>query len=130
MSSVTLLSLISVSIGAVLGAETRFWVTGKLKRFEPLPYGTLFVNVTGAFGLGLFSMYALAIGLQTDLTALIGTGFFGCYTTMSSFAVETVGLNDESWKLAIINLILMISFVFVGALIGEFIGNSIGTMFI
>lgn len=119
MSSVTLLSILSVSIGAVLGAETRFWVTGKLKRFKPLPFGTLFVNVTGSFGLGFFVVLASVLSLQGDLKTLIGTGFFGCYTTMSSFAVETLALNDESRNLAVINIVLMISFVLIGAFSGK-----------
>ena len=79
-----LLTIPFVSIGAVFGAETRFWVTGKLRHLKPLPYG-----------------------------------FFGCYTTMSSFAVETLTLNEESKRLAFMNIVLMITFVLLGAILGK-----------
>lgn len=112
-------TLIFISIGGILGAETRFWATGKLKHLQPLPYGTLFVNVTGAFGLGFFVIFSKAIILPAEIVSLIGTGFFGCYTTMSSFAVETLTLQEQSRRLAIINIVLMLSAVFTGALLGK-----------
>ena len=114
-----LLTIPFVSIGAVFGAETRFWVTGKLRHLKPLPYGTLFVNITGSFGLGFFVVVASLISLQAQLASLIGTGFFGCYTTMSSFAVETLTLNEESKRLAFMNIVLMITFVLLGAILGK-----------
>ena len=85
-----------------------------------MPYGTLTVNVTGSMGLGFFVIFAKAIFLQAELISMIGTGFFGCYTTMSSFAVETLTLHEQSRKLALINIILMISAVLIGTLLGQF----------
>ena len=113
-----LLSIIFVSLGGAFGAETRFWVTGRLKNLQPLPFGTLLVNITGSFLLGLFLTLTKFVSIQSEIISFIGTGFFGCYTTMSSFAVETLALNEQSKRLAFINLISMIVSVLVGALLG------------
>ena len=113
------ISIIFIAIGGAIGAETRFWTTGKLKHLQPLPYGTLFVNVTGSFLLGLFLTLTNFISIQAEFISFIGTGFFGCYTTMSSFAVETMTLQEQSNKLAIINITLMITTVLLGAFIGK-----------
>ena len=44
---------------------------------------------------------------------------------MSSFAVETLTLNEESKQLAILNIVLMITFVLLGALLGKTLINLI-----
>ncbi|GAA1757740.1 fluoride efflux transporter CrcB [Nocardioides hankookensis] len=76
-----------VALGAAAGAALRFEVASRYDgRF---PVGTLAVNVSGSFLLGLLS--ALALG-QHPL-ALLGTGFCGGFTTYSAFAVQTHGLG-------------------------------------
>jgi CrcB protein len=76
-----------VALGAAFGAALRFEVASRLDgRF---PTGTLAVNVSGSFLLGLLS--ALALGEHP--VALLGTGFCGGFTTYSAFAVQTHGLG-------------------------------------
>ena len=96
-----------------------YFLTGKIKLNNPIPFGTYTVNVLGSFGLGLFVILSKLLPIPSWLVLLIGTGFFGCFTTMSTFAVESLGLSEQSNKLAIENIVLMIVSVLLGALLGE-----------
>ncbi len=89
--------LISVVLGSALGGVSRYFLSGVIARGvgETFPWGTLVVNVTGAFVIGLFG------GLATDNASLVGspdlwlfavTGFCGGYTTVSSFSLQTLAL--------------------------------------
>lgn len=52
------------------------------------PYDILFINLTGAFGIGLlFGAFEQGMGISPDLRLALGTGFLGAYTTFSSFMV-------------------------------------------
>ena len=112
-------NLIAVSIGGAIGAESRYYVSGKVKFSKPIPFGTYTVNVLGSFGLGAFGVLSNLLSLPHWLALLIGTGFFGCFTTMSTFAVESLGLSEESKWLAIENISIMLVSVLLGALTGE-----------
>lgn len=60
----------------------------------PLPWGTLAVNVAGAFLLGLVVYGTAAWGRLPDVTRLaVATGFLASFTTYSTFAGETVALD-------------------------------------
>ena len=113
------INILAVSIGGTIGAESRYILTGKIKLKNPFPFGTYTVNVLGSFGLGLLVILAKLLPLPSWLVLLIGTGFFGCFTTMSTFAVESLGLAEESNKLAVENIVIMIVSVLLGALLGE-----------
>jgi CrcB protein len=84
-----------IAIGAVLGANARYWLgLWAADRFGvTFPYGTLLVNVTGCFLLGFLA--TLTTGrfvISPEVRLLIAVGFFGSFTTFSSFAVETMAL--------------------------------------
>ena len=91
---------ISVALGSVLGAVTRYFVSGFVARRvgETFPYGTLLINVSGALAIGIFA------GLARDDTSLLAepdpwlfavTGFLGAYTTVSSFSLQTLSLARD-----------------------------------
>ena len=64
------------------------------------PYGTVVVNITGAFALGFLTGLFLYHGLAPDARVIVGTGFLGAYTTFSSFSYETFGLLRDNASIA------------------------------
>ena len=98
--------LAAVALGGAVGAPARFLV-GRLvgDRVEmDFPLGTFVVNVSGAFLLGLLSGLGLAHHVPAPVEALVGTGFFGAYTTFSTWSYETVRLIEEGELLqAVVN---------------------------
>ena len=93
-------ALISVVLGSALGGTARYFLSGIVARRvgETFPWGTLLVNVSGAFLIGVFG--ALARN-NASLFASPGpwlfavTGFLGCYTTVSSFSLQTLALARD-----------------------------------
>lgn len=82
-----------VMIGGSLGAAGRYAI-GLLaaKAWGPqFPWGTLLVNLSGCFLIGLLFALAERVRLLTpEMRLLLITGFLGALTTFSSFALETV----------------------------------------
>ena len=85
-----------VGIGGVLGAWSRFYLGVFLAQRlgAAFPYGTLIINVTGCFVLGLVGTLAAerASLVTPEVRLLVGVGFCGAYTTFSTFGFETVAL--------------------------------------
>ncbi len=92
-----------VSLGAVLGASARYWVGGwAAERLgADFPYGTLIVNLSGSFLLGLFlTLTTRRFLVDSRLRLLIAVGFFGSYTTFSSYTNESLNmlLGGAPWQ--------------------------------
>jgi CrcB protein len=85
-----------VSAGAIVGTPLRFFVARIVGQRvgETFPWGTLVVNVTGCFTMGLVAAYAQKHGLsgRSEYWLLLATGFLGSYTTVSSFSLQTLAL--------------------------------------
>ncbi|WP_138495416.1 fluoride efflux transporter CrcB [Paenibacillus pinistramenti] len=83
-----------VAIGSFAGAVCRYgsvtYLGAKFPRLV-LPVGTLFVNLLGAFLLGLLT----GMDANAEMTLLIGTGFMGAFTTFSTFQYELVQLGSQ-----------------------------------
>jgi len=78
-----------VGVGGFAGALARHAVTTVLP--SAFPWGTLVVNVAGAFLLGLFVAGTVEQGRVSASTRLVvATGFLSSFTTYSTFAAETV----------------------------------------
>jgi CrcB protein len=108
--------LISVVIGSIAGGIARYFVSGVVAhRFgETFPWGTMTVNVTGAFLIGIFG--ALATNNESLLASpnpwlFAVTGFLGCYTTVSSFSLQTLNLvRDGQTRHAASNVLCSVVF--------------------
>jgi fluoride exporter len=84
--------LLYLAAGALLGVYLRYRITGDNLFLGSLPVSVLLVNVVGSFILGMSSTAVSSLGLDERYTLMIGIGFCGSFTTMSSFAFETVNL--------------------------------------
>ncbi len=82
-----------MACGALLRYEVELRVRRRLG--PSFPYGTLLINVTGSFVLGLLTGLAEHHGVPTGVVTVLGTGLLGAYTTFSTFAYETVGLAER-----------------------------------
>lgn len=85
--------------GATIGTPARFWVSGVVSRRvgETFPWGTLVVNASGCVVAGLVAAFARAHGLtvRSPFWLLVAIGFLGSYTTVSSFALQTLALARD-----------------------------------
>ena len=84
-----------ISLGAILGANARYWVGGwAAERFgTTFPYGTLIINVTGSLILGFFmTLVTDRFLVDPRWRLLVAIGFLGAYTTFSTYTYESVNL--------------------------------------
>lgn len=111
-----------IAAGSALGGVSRYLVGGLVQRIldTTFPAGTLVVNLTGSFLLGLFLRYALETPTLTpELRAFLTIGFCGGYTTFSTFSYETVALlEDAEWTRAGLYAALSVLLALGGTLLG------------
>jgi CrcB protein len=86
-----------VVAGGVLGTVARWWVEGLFPQSPPgFPWGTLLVNVTGAFALGALGVILIEQVVDVGyLRTFLGIGLLGSYTTFSTMALEGVQLIES-----------------------------------
>ena len=85
---------IAVAVGGALGALVRWWLGSVLNAaYEPLPPGTLLVNVAGGWLIGVGLAWLSARPDVPEAWRLLAiTGFLGGLTTFSTFSAEAVAL--------------------------------------
>lgn len=91
----TLRAPLAICLGAIPGALSRYYLTLIFSRWlgTEFPFGTLFINLTGALIMGFFVTLTLERSITSpDLRLLIAVGFLGSYTTFSTYALDTSGL--------------------------------------
>lgn len=102
-------NILLVGIGGFIGAILRYLISGYIQNLAKsvvFPYGTLVVNITGCFVIGVFSQLVESqAGFESELRTLIMIGVIGAYTTYSTFSSETINLlQDQQVILALINV--------------------------
>ena len=88
-----MLKYVMVGVGGCLGSMLRFWVGSYIgsRMGTRFPYGTLVINITGSFLIGLvFALLTARTHWSPNWRYLIPIGFIGGYTTFSSFEYETL----------------------------------------
>src|SRR5260221_3187847 len=83
-----------VIIGSALGGMTRYGISGAVARRigETFPWGTLAVNVSGSFVIGVVAALVMpcpSLAGERMAGVFVVTGLCGGYTTLSSFIPQT-----------------------------------------
>ena len=98
-----------VCLGAIAGSSARYFLSRLAARLlsTSFPYGTLFVNLSGSFLLGLFLVWTSErVLVDPRWRLLVAIGFCGSFTTFSSYAFESVAyLEQGHWFLFCANLL-------------------------
>ena len=89
--------LVGLIVAGACGALLRYEVELRVRRRlgPTFPYGTLLINVSGSFALGLLVGLAEHHGVRAAAVTVLGTGLLGAYTTFSTFAFDSVGLVER-----------------------------------
>lgn len=99
-----LLQIILLIVFGAIGTLCRYGLQGvvQYRTGAGFPSGTLAVNLSGCFLLGAIGQYALNhLSISPEWRVGITIGFFGAFTTFSSFSWETVHLLDaREWNRA------------------------------
>ena len=116
-----------IALGGAAGAVLRYWVDTTVSRWTgaTFPYGTLVVNLSGSFALGL--LFAIVIErslLPPELRPALMIGVLGAYTTFSTWMLESWRLvEDGAWLHALANIggsaLLGLGAVWLGIVIGR-----------
>jgi CrcB protein len=123
MTQGTFTTYVQVALGGATGSVLRFWLGSVIGQKAGAPFwGTLFVNVTGCFLIGLLGNLRENGPAEFDRYFLM-VGVLGGYTTFSSFSLQTLELLQKgSAPLALANIALSL----VLCLLGVWLGHALG----
>ena len=123
------MQLLLVGLGGFAGAVLRWLVDGWVSERNPtaFPVGTLVVNLTGSFLLGVLFAWVIERNvLPADIRAPVMIGFIGAYTTFSTFMLESWRLvEDGAWALATANLVGSVVLGLVAVVAGLAVGRAL-----
>jgi CrcB protein len=117
-----------IGAGGFAGAVARYLVDAQIsQRFASFPWGTLVVNVSGSFLVGvLFALITERAALPAALRGPLMIGFLGAYTTFSTLALESWRMiEDGAWLLAVLNLGGSVAIGMIAVVGGLTIGRAI-----
>jgi CrcB protein len=117
-------TLATLAVLGGLGAMARFLLDGAVSSWlgRAFPFGTLAVNLTGAFALG--ALYGAAVG--GDALRLAGVGLLGAYTTFSTWALEAHRLGEDGrTRLGLANLLVSLALGLACAWLGRELGAAL-----
>jgi CrcB protein len=127
MTVTSLVLMGGMGIAGALGAATRYlisrFITERIRSFFPL--ATFFINITGAFLIGLTFALVAQHSITPALQSLLATGFLGGYTTFSTMSWEGVELLRRSSMMQ--SLLYLVGTFLLGlgaALVGILIGRG------
>jgi len=113
------ITAVAFAAAAAVGALARAEAGRRWNRHEGLALGTLVVNITGSFALGLLSE------LTPPALTVIGVGALGAFTTFSSFARDAVALAEQKRAgLAMAYVIVSCAFGMGAAALGVAVAGS------
>jgi fluoride exporter len=125
----TLIGLAWVALGSAVGGAARFFVSGFIGRRvgETFPWGTMVVNVTGAFAIGIIAAAAIRdVSFHVpDSWQFAVVGILGSYTTVSSLSLQTLALaRDGEYARAGGNVLLSLALGLPAVALGFAVGTA------
>jgi CrcB protein len=123
------MDLVLVGVGGFFGAIARrvvdLWVSDRAGSAFPL--GTLVINLSGSFLLGLLFAWAIERDvLPASIRGPVLIGFIGAYTTFSTWMLESWRLvEDGAWGLALVNVFGSVALGLVAVIAGLAVGRSL-----
>ncbi len=116
--------IIGVGLLGGVGAIARFLLDGQVSRRvgREFPYGTLIVNLSGAFVLGLL----VGAALDRSAYSLAGTGFVGAFTTFSTWTLESHRLGEDGrLRVGVVNFAVSLVLGVAVAWLGRHVGATL-----
>ena len=123
-----MLNYLWVGFGGAFGSVLRFWLSGLIFRHfaDAFPLGTLVINVSGSFLIGLLVVLTGPDGrvvMNPSVRDGLLIGILGGYTTFSSFSLQTLNLaRAGDWTRAGLNVVLSV----VVCLLAVWLGHALG----
>lgn len=120
---------ILIAVGGAAGAMSRYavdtLVTERMGSF--FPFGTLLINLSGSFILGLLFALAMERGvLSPEIRPPLIIGFLGAYTTFSTWMLQSWALIEQgAWISAGVNLVGSVVLGLVAVVAGLALGRAI-----
>jgi CrcB protein len=116
---------VALALAGGLGAAARFVLDGLLQsRATSYPFGTLIINVSGSFLLGLVTGLALSAVVPAEVLTIVGSGFLGGYTTFSTASVESVRLiQARRYEIALTHSVGMLILAVLASAAGLLLGS-------
>ena len=122
-----------IFVGGGLGSVARWGISGLLANTigQSFPWGTLFVNMSGSFVIGLFGTLTGPDGRWLAPAAFrqfFMLGVLGGYTTFSSFSLQTLTLaEDGEWGRAVANVVLSVVLCLAGVWLGHILALNLSS---
>ena len=123
-----------VALGGALGSVSRFWLSSLIavRYGSAFPAGTLAINVTGSFIIGVFAAFSDPDGrvmASPGFRQFFMIGLCGGYTTFSSFSLETLRLaRAGEFLYAGGNVLLSVTLCLIAVWLGYLLGSMFNAM--
>lgn len=119
------LNILLVGVGSMAGGISRYLFSSGIRQWLPgiFPGGTLLINISGCFLIGILAGLLNSASYFTENHKLLLTiGFCGSFTTFSTFSLDNLLLlSSKAYLLAGLNIILSVA----GGLLATFIGYNL-----
>jgi CrcB protein len=123
-----------IALGGALGSVARYGGSSLVAGLfgQTFPFGTLVVNITGSFVIGLFATLTGPDGrmmVSGDFRQFVAIGLCGGYTTFSSFSYQTLTLaQDGQYLRAGLNVIASVALCLVAVWLGFVAAQTLNTV--
>jgi CrcB protein len=128
-------AFILIAFGGAIGSVGRYYASRLIMLLSGgvFPFGTMFVNVSGAIVIGFLAALSAPEGrvfVSPQARLFLMTGICGGYTTFSTFSLETVALiGDGQWIAASLNavgsVLLCLAAVWLGSIAAQLMGRGV-----